>query len=223
MNYINNLISYRYKSLALLSVSIGSTLVLLIIRMKLAHSDNYLFLVWNLFLAAIPYAITIYLVNLPKLKRIPLLLIFAVWLLFLPNAPYILTDMWHLRYNQPHIFWLDILLISAFAVNGMMLFYFSVTDMKIILLKCLNQTKMRFILIFVFFTSAFGVYLGRFLRYNSWEILTNPKILFIDIINMIVKPLANKEVWLFTLLFGAFFTLGHWIFTNINMDSKDVH
>lgn len=223
MNYINNLISYRYKSLALLSVSIGSTLVLLIIRMKLAHSDNYLFLVWNLFLAAIPYAITIYLVNLPKLKRIPLLLIFAVWLLFLPNAPYILTDMWHLRYNQPHIFWLDILLISAFAFNGMMLFYFSVTDMKIILLKCLNQTKTRFILIFVFFTSAFGVYLGRFLRYNSWEILTNPKILFIDIINMIVKPLANKEVWLFTLLFGAFFTLGHWIFTNINMDSKDVH
>ncbi|WP_158847642.1 DUF1361 domain-containing protein [Algibacter sp. L1A34] len=219
MNYINNRISYRYKSLALLSVSISSTLILLMIRMKLAHSDNYLFLVWNLFLAAIPYAITIYLVSVPKLKKITLLLAFVVWLFFLPNAPYILTDMWHLRYNQPHIFWLDILLISAFALNGMMLFYFSVTDMKTILLKYLNKTKTRFILTFVFFISAFGVYLGRFLRYNSWEILTNPKVLFIDIINMIMQPLGNKQVWLFTLLFGAFFILGYWVFTNINKDT----
>ncbi|MEL0652593.1 DUF1361 domain-containing protein [Algibacter sp. TI.3.09] len=222
MNYINNLISYRYKSLALLSVSIGSTLILLMIRMKLAHSYNYLFLVWNLFLAAIPYAITIYLVSIPKLKKITLLLAFGIWLLFLPNAPYILTDMWHLRYNEPHIFWLDILLISAFAFDGMMLFYFSVTDMKTVLLKFLNKRKTSFILTFVFFISAFGVYLGRFLRYNSWEILTNPKVLFIDIINMIVQPLGNKEVWLFTLLFGAFFSLGYWIFTNINMESKNM-
>ena len=223
MNYINNLISYRYKSLALLSVSICSTLILLMIRMKLAHSYNYLFLVWNLFLAAIPYAITIYLVSIPKLNKITLLLAFGIWLLFLPNAPYILTDMWHLRYNEPHIFWLDILLISAFAFNGMMLFYFSVTDMKTVLLKTLNKRKTSFIVTFVFFISAFGVYLGRFLRYNSWEILTNPKVLFIDIINMIVQPLGNKEVWLFTSLFGAFFSLGYWIFTNINMESKNAH
>jgi len=223
MNHINNLISYRYKSLSLLSVSISSTLILLMIRMKLAHSYNYLFLVWNLFLAAVPYAITIYLVGIPKFNRITLLLAFGTWLLFLPNAPYILTDMWHLRYNEPHIFWLDILLISAFAFNGMMLFYFSVSDMKTVLLKYFNKTKTRFILTFVFFISAFGVYLGRFLRYNSWEILTNPKVLFIDIINMIMQPLGNKDVWLFTLLFGTFFTLGYWVFTNINMEYKNVN
>ena len=223
MNYINNLISYRYKLLSLLGVSISSTLILLMIRMKLAHSYNYLFLVWNLFLAAVPYAITIYLVGIPKFNRITLLFTFGTWLLFLPNAPYILTDMWHLRYNEPHIFWLDILLISAFAFNGMMLFYFSVSDMKTVLLKYFNKTKTRFILTFVFFISAFGVYLGRFLRYNSWEILTNPKVLFIDIINMIVQPLGNKDVWLFTLLFGTFFTLGYWVFTNINMEYKNVN
>ena len=220
MNYINNLILYRYKSLALLSVSIASTLILLMIRMKLSLSYTYLFLVWNLFLAVIPYAITIYLVSLPKPTKIVLFLTFGFWLLFLPNAPYILTDMWHLRYNQTHIFWLDILLISAFAFNGMMLFYFSVTDMKTVLLKYVNKTKTHFIITFVFFMSAFGVYLGRFLRYNSWAILSNPKILFMDIINILTQPLEHKEAWLFTLLFGAFFTLGYWVFSNINTESK---
>ncbi|WP_405293176.1 DUF1361 domain-containing protein [Algibacter sp. Ld11] len=220
MNYVNNLISYRYKSLALLSVSISSTLILLMIRMKLANSSNYLFLVWNLFLAGIPYAITIYLVSIPKLNKITLFLIFGLWLLFLPNAPYILTDMWHLRYNHPHIFWLDILLISAFAFNGMMLFYFSISDMKNLLLKYLNNTKTNFIMASLFFICAFGVYLGRFLRYNSWEILSNPKSLFIDIINILIQPFSNKEAWLFTFVFGAFCSVGYWIFKNISMETK---
>jgi len=220
MNYINNLISYRYKSLALLSVSVSFTLILLMIRMKLAHSYNYLFLVWNLFLATIPYAITIYLVSIPKLNKITLLLAFGIWLLFLPNAPYILTDMWHLRYNEPHIFWLDILLISAFAINGMILFYFSMNDMKTVLLQNLSKLNTKLIITFVFFLSAFGVYLGRFLRYNSWEILSNPKTLIMDITAILTQPKAHVEPWLFTLVFGAFFTIGYWIFNNINATNK---
>lgn len=220
MNYINTLIAFRHKSLALLSVSIFSTLVLLMIRMKLSHSLTYLFLVWNLFLAVIPYAVTVYLKSTPKLNKITLLFTFGFWLLFLPNAPYILTDLWHLRYHTTHIFWLDILLISAFAFNGMILFYFSISDMTTILLKFLNRSKTNFIISILFFLSAFGVYLGRFLRYNSWEILSNPKILFIDILNIIIQPLGNKEAWLFTLLFGAFCAIGYWFFKNLSFESK---
>jgi uncharacterized membrane protein len=221
MNNINNLILERSKPLILLGVSIFFTLVLLMIRMKLANSYTYLFLVWNLFLAVIPYAITMCLVSLPKLNRTTLLLAFCVWLLFLPNAPYILTDMWHLRYHTTHIFWLDILLISAFAFNGMILFYFSIGDIKTILLRHLNLVTTNLIITFVFFLSAFGIYLGRFLRYNSWEILSNPEMLFIDITNILTQPIVHKEAWLFTLLFGAFFTVGYWVFRNINIEFKN--
>ena len=63
--------------------------------------------------------------------------------------------------------------------------------------------------------SAFGVYLGRFLRYNSWEILSQPKKLFSEILNMIVHPYDNYEVWLFTLSFGAFLYVSFRMFNKL--------
>lgn len=102
----------------------------------------------------------------------------------------------------------------SFALNGLMLFYLSINDMKTLLLTILNKKKVNYLTTIIFFLTGFGVYLGRFLRYNSWEILSNPKYLFVDIINIVIKPFANEEAWLFTILFGLFLMLGNWMFTN---------
>lgn len=209
MDYIKHLFLSRFKTFALVSVSMLFSIVLLMIRMKFTHSFLYLFLVWIFFLAVIPFAITTYLASLPKLNKFVLVFWFSVWLLFLPNAPYIITDLLHLKISDSHLLWLDILVIMSFALNGLMLFYLSMSDMKTILQTSISKKKGNYIITITIFLCGFGVYLGRFLRYNSWEILSNPKYLFVDIINMIVKPFAHQEAWLFTILFGVFLWVGN--------------
>ena len=215
MDYIKHLFLSRFKTFALVSVSMLFSIILLMIRMKLTHSFFYLFLAWNLFLAVIPFAITTYLVSLPKLNKIAFVIWFGVWLLFLPNAPYIITDLLHLKTSTTHLLWLDILVIISFALNGLMLFFLSVLDMKMVLLNFIKGRKVNFIILIIFFLTGFGVYLGRFLRYNSWEVLSNPKYLLVDIINIAIQPLIHKEAWLFTILFGTFLGLGFWVFKQL--------
>jgi uncharacterized membrane protein len=184
--------------------------------MKLTNSFFYLFLVWNLFLAVIPFTITTYLASIPKLNKFKIVVWFGVWLLFLPNAPYIVTDLIHLKLNNTHLIWLDIIVVSTFACNGLLLFYLSVLDMKTILKPYLSKTVSNYGLIIILFLSSFGIYLGRFLRYNSWEIISNPNYLLNDIINIVIQPSNNKEAWLFTILFGAFLNIGYLVFKTFN-------
>ncbi|MEL0456936.1 DUF1361 domain-containing protein [Flavobacteriaceae bacterium SZ-1-7] len=212
MNNIKQLIINRYKIISILITTTGFSIVLLVIRMKLTHSFFYLFLVWNLFLAVIPFTITSYLSSLPKLNKVKLAIWFCVWLLFLPNAPYIITDLLHIKISRTSFLWLDILVVTSFALNGMLLFYLSVLEMKKILQPIIKKSALNLWQATLLFLMGFGVYLGRFLRYNSWEILSNPKYLFNDIISIALKPLANKEAWLFTLLFGTFLWVGFWVF-----------
>ncbi|TXG38758.1 DUF1361 domain-containing protein [Seonamhaeicola maritimus] len=220
MNNIKQLIFSQFKTFSLLSVSIVFSIVLLMIRMKLTHSFFYLFLVWNVFLAVIPFAITTYLVSLPKLNKLKLIIWFGVWLLFLPNAPYIITDLLHLKISNSHLLWLDILVISSFALVGLMLFYLSMVDMKTILQESMKSNYKDSLIIFIHFLCGFGVYLGRYLRYNSWEIVQDPISLFTDILEIIHQPSQYYEAWLFTLLFGAFLTIGYWVFQNFKYKSE---
>ena len=216
MDYIKQLFLSRLKTFTLVSISILFSVFLLMIRMKLTDSYFYLFLVWNMFLAVIPFAITIYLVSIPKLNKFVLVFWFFVWLLFLPNAPYIVTDLLHLRISTTHLLWLDILVIVSFALSGLLLFYLSIIDMKTILQAFISIKKTNYLVTLIIFLSGFGVYLGRFLRYNSWEILSNPKYLLVDILNIVIKPFANKEAWLFTILFGSFLILGFWVYNQLS-------
>lgn len=215
MYQIKHLFYNQFKIFAIISVSMLLSFVLLMIRIKLSHSLFYLFLVWNLFLAFIPFAITSYFIQKQKSNKLGLFIWFCIWLLFLPNAPYIITDLIHLRLNKNGYLWLDILVVSAFACNGILLFHLSVLDMKSILQNHFKKHTVKYTVLLICFLSGFGVYLGRFLRYNSWEILSNPKYLFFDILNIIAKPQFNKEAWLFTLLFGLFLSIGFWVFCKL--------
>lgn len=212
MNTIKTLIFNRFKIFSLLSTSMTLSIVLLMVRMKLTHSFFYLFLVWNLFLAVIPFTITTYLVNIPKLNKIGFVVWFCTWLLFLPNAPYIITDLLHLKISPNYLLWLDVLVVSSFALNGLLMFSLSLLDMETLLNKFLKRKQTNFVMICILFLSGFGVYLGRFLRYNSWEILQNPLSLFNDIFNIIIHPNQHLEAWLFTFLFGVFLSIGYWTF-----------
>ena len=189
--------------------------ILLFIRVSITKTLHYSFLVWNVFLAIIPYIITMYLSDKKKLNKISFAIVFVIWLTFLPNAPYIITDLFHLSTSAFKNIWIDTLVISTFAITGMLLFYFSLFQMKTLLLAFFSRKKSESIIIVIMFLSAFGVYIGRFLRYNSWEILSQPLKLFSDILNMIIHPIENQDVWLFTISFTLFLWLGYSVLNRI--------
>jgi uncharacterized membrane protein len=185
------------------------SVVLLLIRIKLHQSIYLSFLVWNLFLAIIPFAITTGLTNAKKINKIVLLCFFAIWLLFLPNAPYIVTDLLHLTRTDQQYLWFDILMIMSFAFNGLILFFLSLSDMEKLLKHYLKPKILTPLMLTIFGLSAFGIYLGRFLRHNSWEIINNPLNILKDIFNILFQP--DIEAWIFTVTFGSFLAISYWI------------
>lgn len=218
METIKTLILNRFKILSLLTLSMALSIILLMIRMKLNQSFFLLFLVWNLFLAIIPFAITTYLTSLVKIHKLAFTMLFGIWLLFLPNAPYIVTDLLHLIHSQKHSIWLDVLVIMSFAFNGLVLFFLSLSDMETILKQHLKPKYITSLMLTIFGLSALGIYLGRFLRYNSWEILNNPFAIFSDIIQIVIQP--NIVAWIFTLTFGSFLAISYWMlkaFSNLKV------
>ena len=220
MEAIRTLIFNRFKILSLLTMSMVLSIVLLMIRMKLHHSFYLLFLVWNLFLAIIPYAITTALTSASKVNKFVFLIWFSVWLLFLPNAPYIVTDLLHLMNSKSHLMWLDILVILSFAFNGLILFFLSLSDMEKYLKRFIPKAFIFPSMLCIFGLTAFGIYLGRFLRYNSWEIINEPLMIFSDIFRILFEP--NTEAWIFTLTFASFLATTYWMLKAFTVSKIDL-
>ena len=184
-------------------LSVCFAIALYIARVKISHSIYYGFLVWNLFLAAIPYLISQWMIARLKTGKSSSILFwagFCAWLLFLPNSPYIITDLVHLHDRSANLLWLDLFLVFVFALNGLLLGLLSLIDFRR-LLEARFSTKVSSLLIFIScMLSGYGIYLGRFLRFNSWDILTSPKSLSLEIFRSLNEP----KVWLITLAFGGF-------------------
>lgn len=186
-----------------LMLSIGFALLLLILRSKIAHSIFYWFLAWNLFLAALPYMITqVMLRTYPSStkKRYRFAVYFVAWLLFLPNSPYIITDLVHLHSKYSHLVWLDLFMVFVFAANGLLLGLLSLIDMQRLLRRHFSRQGTALIIFASCMLSGYGIYLGRFLRFNSWDVLTKPLALF----QKITESLFEPNVWGMTFAFGGF-------------------
>ena len=191
----------------------GACVALLILRFLYTQNLVYSFLVWNLFLAALPLAFAR---CAPRLRGPAQYGMLAVWLLFFPNAPYILTDLIHLSTKSPpQLIWFDALLIAAFAGTGLVLGLES--------LRCIHEHIMsRFgariaalSVVAIAFLSGFGIYIGRFLRWNSWDVVARPFGLMADVLHRFLFPFEHPRTWAFTLFFGAFILVTYLMFMGI--------
>ncbi len=185
------------------AISVSFTLLLLMVRITKTSSFFYLFLVWNLFLACIPYVITILLAHFDS-KGLLFWFGFFVWLVFLPNAPYILTDIQHIRLSTLQSVWFDVLLILSFAFNGMVIGFASLQIMQKLLRERLSKQTTNMITYIILLLCGFGIYLGRVLRWNSWDIIQNPTGILSDILKRILFPIQHINTWTFTVGFGGF-------------------
>ncbi|MDP4261060.1 MAG: DUF1361 domain-containing protein [Bacteroidota bacterium] len=183
--------------------------MLLCSRVIVTGHITYVFLLWNLFLAFVPYAISWGLSSNPPVIKNKWILVFSLcsWLLFIPNAFYIVTDFFHLRdiHSAPN--WFDLLLLLSFAWNGLVFGIASLRKIETILYAISGRTFSVFTIFAVMWMNAYGMYLGRFLRYNSWDIITRPFSLFDEIASMLLHPFDNKMEWGMILCYAVFMTL----------------
>jgi uncharacterized membrane protein len=184
-------------------------LFLLAIRTKLTHSIFQFFLVWNLFLAFVPYFFISCLkthISLQKSKIKTLLFVFA-WLLFLPNSFYLLTDLVHLAQSGSHLFWFDLVVFSSYALIGFAIGIISLLEFENIIKNYTSPLIVKLTIPLICFLCGIGIYLGRILRYNSWDILSNPVELFQDLLTSLLSP----HSLLFSSFFGAYIYLFYFL------------
>src|ERR1041385_3045231 len=146
-------------------------------RIVVSFHAQHLNLMWNLFLAWIPLLLALRIENLDRRdvsKRGEFWLTVGAWLLFFPNAPYIFTDLTHLKHIVNARWWTDLIIILFFALIGLVLGFISLHRMQAVVVRRHGSLTGWAFVLTVAFLSGFGVYLGRFERWNSWGVLVNP-------------------------------------------------
>ncbi len=187
----------------------ASLICVLLVAARIAYSDSarYGGLVWNLFLAWIPFVLAYFASAIPWRKTL-LYLVLPVttflWLIFFPNAPYILTDLQHLaRESSAAPVWYDVIMLIWFSWTGLLLGLVSLYLMHEIVHRNFGRWVGWLFVFVVSGLSSFGVYLGRFVRFNSWDILNDPKEIVVTILGLAIDP--SMRLVAFTILFAVFY------------------
>ena len=198
---------YNIAVFTLLNAACAVCIGLVVARVAYSDSGRHLGLIWNLFLAWIPFILS-YVAHAISWRRIWLYLVIPfvtiLWLLFFPNAPYMLTDLQDLaRTATDAPLWYDVIIVVWCSWTAMLLGVVSLYLMQDIV----HRTFGRFMgWVFVFAISAassFGIYIGRFVRLNSWDILQNPTETAINILGLVIDP--TRRLAAFTFLYTFFF------------------
>lgn len=198
---------YRLTMFFLLASASIFSIVIWRVRELFSGSFNYAFLIWNLFLAWIPFMIAYFTYTVAFNRKwiyviIPVAAFF--WLLFFPNAPYMLTDFQHLAGTWRDVpLWYDVILLIWFAFTGLLLGMVSLFLMQEIIRREFGRWAGWGFVMLVTVLSSAGVYVGRFLRWNSWDIFRNLSGMAEYTIQSAQDPSLQSIG--FTTLFGAFF------------------
>lgn len=232
----------QFRLFAILTASTLFGFVLILIRLYLIDFDfsllqnlqslkryrgtqaTFLFLIWNLFLAWIPYwvALSIDFFNrqaslteggtkkpFRQIKLATVLTMLFLWLLFFPNAPYILTDLLHLHRREMVPHWFDVMLFITFAWTGLMLGYASLFEVQRFLSRYFSEKIAWLAVSIAIFLGGFGVFMGRFQRWNSWDIVHHPFKIIRQEIQVLTHPLQYLETLGLAAVLSGFMLLGY--------------
>lgn len=199
----------------LMTISIFSIL-LSISRVVFTEKSMFLFMLWNLFLAFIPWflASVLYIKNIKN--RFAIVLLIVSWLAFFPNAPYVLTDIIHLGNERSAPIWFDLILLLSYGFTGLLYGFVSLRMIEKIVSARTGFRKEWLISVFLIYLSCFGIYLGRFLRWNSWDLVINLDDVMKDILIRIISPFDHPVTWVFTALFGTLLNLLFWSYKSFS-------
>ena len=185
------------------------------IRVILAGNLVHAFLVWNLFLAWLPliFALEVCEQHVQGGRRRWRLAAWGVaWLLFFPNAPYIFTDLKHLTSRFQGHYWVDMMLILSCALTGLMTGFVSLYVVQSIVAARHGQVMSWLFITGVAGLSGLGVFMGRFLRLNSWDVVWQPGKIFQRADTWMTNPFADARPYVFSTMFAVFLFIAYLMF-----------
>lgn len=193
--------------LILLSFLFG--MAMLFARMAYTGSWHFAFLVWNLFLAFIPWVISYTVITKPSwMQRLWVFLpVFVLWILFIPNSFYMITDLFHLYDSWAVPRWFDLMMIFCFAWNALLLGVLSVRHMHKVFRYALGFKNDWLFVYPVMFLNGLGVFMGRYLRFNSWDIVSDPLSLARNMLHTLTHPWQFRSGWAMAFCFSFFLSL----------------
>jgi uncharacterized membrane protein len=198
---------YSIAVFVLLNVACAVCIGLVLARVAYSDSRRHTGLVWNLFLAWIPFILA-YVAHAVSWRRRTLYLVMPfiafLWLIFFPNAPYMLTDLQDLaRRAGDAPLWYDVITVGWFSWTGTLLGVISLYLIQDIIIRSFGRAAGWTFVFVISALSSFGIYIGRFVRLNSWDILQNPAETAQEVMGIIVDP--SMRLAAFTLLYTFFF------------------
>lgn len=207
----------RLVTLALLGAASAACVALVWLRVEKTGTGEYRFLVWNLFLAWLPvvFALGLYDGYRRGAGRVPLLGLGALWLLFFPNAPYILTDVVHLDDPAAAPLWYDALTVLAFAGTGLLLGLGSLFLVQAVLTAARGRAAGWAASLVALALASVGIYLGRFVGVNSWDVLADPERVVEPFRGRLQDPLASGRFVVVTGVLTAGLVLAYVLLWNV--------
>ncbi|GCF07260.1 DUF1361 domain-containing protein [Dictyobacter arantiisoli] len=200
---------------ALLLPMLGSVILFSILTVGLLFARARIFpyplykpMLLNLFLAWIPIvcvssALFFFLTSITSQLWLVILLL-CIWFVFFPNSTYLVTEFHHLKEEVNTVpFWFDTIVILSLALCGVLLGSFSLLLIHRILDLYLPPILSWPLIVAYFFLSNVGIYIGRFLRFNSWDVLTKP----LKLAKNILAELKDRQKANSLLLFSTLFTI----------------
>jgi uncharacterized membrane protein len=202
-------------ALAMLSLA---DIVLWVVRSVLTGTNRYSFIIWNLVLAWISPVIALLLVRSLRHYRWlsgQCLILTVLWLGFLPNTWYVLTDFIHISPTGEISQLFDIVLISLLVFIGFTLGFASLFLVHRELLRRKSELTSYLLIELAILAASFAIYIGRDLRWNTWDVITNPGVI-INVSDKIIDPFGSPRVINVTGLFFILISLiylAFWIIT----------
>jgi uncharacterized membrane protein len=172
----------------------------------------YRFLIWNLILAWVPVVFALGAdASARQGKGVAAAVLGVLWLLFFPNAPYLLSDFIHLHESRATPLWYDALMLAAFAWTGLLLGFASLYLMQMIWRQAAGTLVSWLGVVAALALGSVGVYLGRFLRFNSWDALVRPRSIAHVIGTELENPFQDPRILASLFVLTASLTIGYLI------------
>ncbi|HRD42405.1 MAG TPA: DUF1361 domain-containing protein [Ferruginibacter sp.] len=196
---------------------------LIFFRIWYSASLTSLFLVWNIFLAWIPYVLSRFFELYRQKQKWKQALLFGTWLLFFPNALYIVTDLVHIDRESMVPWWYDVVLLFMASLIGIVLGFVSLRKAERFLRTYFTAGMVSALIALLLFLGSFGVYLGRFERWNSWDVVHNPLGLAVNIMDCFINPVENYRVWGITVLFTLTYYVLYFFMSQLPKAISEMH
>lgn len=190
-----------YPFIASIALACLTSVVLLMGRILFTDTLRYVFMIWNLVLAIVPLLLAWWLYE--RLRSFSWykwqqLLLTLLFIGFLPNTFYLITDFVHLHPTVEASLYFDVVMLSSFVFNGIILGFVSIYLVHRQLLRRTSEEKAMLLVGIVFLLASFAAYLGRFTRFNTWDIILRPAGLLFDVSDRFVNPTQHTDTYLAT-------------------------